>query len=292
MAVPEILYKYTTAETAKIILNTGKLRWQSPCQFNDVQELQRMPLFSPTFEEARPLYAERLYELAKSGLNMSIGFYSDWTKLLISELRSLPQDKISLDKTQALVDKYISENGSKLQELLRKNTEQNNDGSLRCFCLTENSNHTLMWAHYADSHKGCLFGLTHIKELSTPFLEAEKVQYSDTPPIIGSGLDFYLYGPSKELNRKTRLAIYHCKSEDWSYEKEWRVIHKNRSDKVKKYTDYKFYKNELESITFGLKTSDKDKKAILKIIESSYPHCKIYQMTTENGSTNRNILKG
>ena len=112
MAVPEVFYKYTTAETAKIILNTGKLRWKSPCQFNDVQELQRMPLFLPTFEEARPLYSEKLYELAKSGLNMGIGFYSDWTKFLISELRSLPQDKITLDKTQALVDNYISENGS------------------------------------------------------------------------------------------------------------------------------------------------------------------------------------
>jgi hypothetical protein len=291
VAVPEILYKYTTSETAEIILDTGRLRWQSPCQFNDAHELQRMPLFSPTFAEAKPLYAERLYELVKSKLNMSIGFYSEWTKHLVAELRSIPQEKITLRDAQSAVDVYISKNKSKIQELFRKSTEQNNDGSLRCFCLSENSNHPLMWAHYADSNKGCMFGFTHIEELSTPFLEAEKVQYSKTPPIIGSGLDFYLYGPSKELNRKTRLAIYHCKSEEWSYEQEWRVIYKNRFDKINKYTDYKFYNNELESVTFGLKTQESDKNSIRNTIESTYSHCKIYQMITDNGSTKRINLK-
>lgn len=34
------LYKYVTVNTAKIVLETGKLRWSSPFMFNDPFDVQ------------------------------------------------------------------------------------------------------------------------------------------------------------------------------------------------------------------------------------------------------------
>ena len=89
MEVPDVLYKYTTAETTKIVLETGRLRWQSPCQFNDVSELQRMPKLSPNFVEARPIYSQKLVELAYSDVVGDLSVYSPWTQMLVALLRQL-----------------------------------------------------------------------------------------------------------------------------------------------------------------------------------------------------------
>jgi hypothetical protein len=148
MKVPDILYKYMTADTAKIVLETKKLRWQSPDQFNDIHELQRMPVLSPCSK--------------KDNRNLEDG--------------------------------------------LRQLTESYNDGSLRFFCLTENENDELMWAHYGESHKGCIFGFKHIEKLSTPFLAAEKVTYSANTPVVGSIDDVRLCRNTQQISKNTRLA--------------------------------------------------------------------------------------
>ncbi len=287
MEVPDILYKYTTAETVKIVLETGRLRWQSPCQFNDVSELQRMPELSPNFVEARPIYSKILIDLAYSDAIEDLSVYSPWTQKFIAFLRQLKIQGTSSDSALSLIDSYTPQSEQYMEDIFRQSTELNNDGSLRCFCLTENDMSTLMWAHYGDSYKGCMLGFQHIDELSTPFASAEKVQYSDETPIIGSAVDFYLYGPNKKQNKDTRLAIYYTKSEDWEYEKEWRVIYKPKVIDDKPYTDFKFYPLELASITFGLKLDRKNKHQILSLITSNYSHCELYELKMIKGIVRR-----
>jgi len=287
VVVPDLLYKYTTAETAQIVLDTGKLRWQSPCQFNDVSELQRMPRLSPNFVEARPIYSQKLVELAYSNEPLDLAVYSQWTQMLIAMLWKLKSQGISADSALSSIDSSIPQSEGDMEDLFRKSTELNNDGSLRCFCLTENDMNPLMWAHYGDSSKGCMLGFRHINELSTPFAEAEKVRYSDDIPTIGSAVDFYLYGPTKEQNRETRLAIYHTKSEGWKHEGEWRVICKPKIIDDKKYSDFKFYPMELASITFGLKMDGEKKTQLLALADSKYSHCELYELKMINGKVSR-----
>ncbi|MQA56570.1 DUF2971 domain-containing protein [Pseudomonas piscis] len=287
MKAPDILYKYTTASTTQIVLRTGRLRWQSPCQFNDASELQRMPILSPSFDEAKSIYPNKLIDIAYSGMDANLSIYSQWTQEIIGLLRQLKKQGIAqktiLKKLESVIPKPIES----LELLFRKSTELNNNGTLRCFCLTENELSPLMWAHYGDSYKGCMLGFQHIDELSTPFGAAEKVRYTNEAPTIGSAVDFLLYGPSSEQNKETRLAIYHTKTKDWEYEKEWRVIHKVNPVGEALYTDNKFYPDELKSITFGLKISPEIKSEILKLISSRYAHCELYQLEMIDGTIRR-----
>lgn len=292
MEVPSILYKYTTASTTNIVLETGSLRWQSPCQFNDIHELQRMPVLSPSFEEGKDIYANKLVDIIFEKEESDFSKYSYWSKILLTQLKELKSNNVTAKEALGLLQKNIPSSQDKLEDLFRKSTEQTNDGSLRCFCLTENENNSLMWGHYGDSYAGCMLGFKHIDKLSTPFAAAEKVNYSPNTPIIGSSVDFYLYGPTPEQNKRTRLAIYHTKNEDWAYEKEWRVVYSLKSPSNQKYSDFRFYPEELESITFGPKINLDNKNNILKLIEEKYPHCKIYEIKVSNGQSVRQLAQG
>ena len=122
-------------------------------------------------------------------------------------------------------------------------------------CFTENLDATLMWAHYANSHKGfCLEYNWKERLLSQPsgFLIDNKaylcpVKYSDkrfdaTSYIYTildnyikeqTGVDFELYFRDILTSIKALLT----KSIDWSYEKEWRMF--SYEQNAKPEIDYK-----------------------------------------------------
>jgi hypothetical protein len=105
-----------------------------------------------------------------------------------------------------------------------------------CFCLTRSPLNPLMWAHYADQHKGVVLGI----DVSIPFFSnAEEcvlpvqhgsIIYTKTKPfndypMPGTELKDFACPQrydAKNLERLQRLFLY--KSIDWAYEEEVRVI--------------------------------------------------------------------
>ncbi|MBT0570014.1 DUF2971 domain-containing protein [Curvibacter sp. CHRR-16] len=124
------------------------------------------------------------------------------------------------------------------------------------FCLTRSPLNPVMWAHYAEQHKGVVLGL----KVNTPFFSSSEecvlpiqhgsIVYTKTKPFYayempGTELEdfqcpeFFAY---EEQERLQRLFLY--KSSDWSYEEEVRVI-KHR----KRLTNYcPQYRNDDECI--------------------------------------------
>jgi len=279
-------------DTAKIVLQTGRLRWQSPCQFNDVNEMQRMPRLEPEFNEGWLIYTRTLVDLIYNKNVVDFTAYSPWTQQILLQILQLKISKYSEEDALKNIDKKIPTCKSEIGNRLRKTTEFKNDGTLRCFCLSEDENNATMWAHYGDVHKGCMFGFGHIEEKGTPFLAAEKVSYTAEPPVVGSALDVLLYGPSPALNKSTRLAIFFNKEINWTYEKEWRVMINRPAPNQEKFSDLLFYPEELTSVTFGSKVQEKDRGEILKLIEHNYPHCEFFEIKLNNGTSTRVLLNG
>ncbi len=92
--------------------------------------------------------------------------------------------------------------------------------NLAILCLSAEKSHPLMWAHYADGHRGLvieletdgLFGLSEDRTITNRLIE---VQYSSERPVFR--FDGNSYG------------AFTTKGETWNYEHEWRVIYlKNR----------------------------------------------------------------
>ena len=110
-------------------------------------------------------------------------------------------------------------------------------------CFTQSSevfpSNLVMWAHYADSHKGIVIQLKD-KFLSSDMLN--KVRYVDQRPIFDV-VDF-------TKNNEIFVSDFFFKSTDWKYENEYRHIQslegycvtaKDDDGKPKKVDDYNVY---------------------------------------------------
>ena len=98
---------------------------------------------------------------------------------------------------------------------------------MRIVSLSRVWNSTLMWSHYADSHKGVVLSI----EIYEPTLEAHPMNYVSR-----------LASPNTWEPIERARALLLQKHEFWSYEKEYRVIIKNKS-----YVSVK-----IKEITLGL----------------------------------------
>lgn len=133
--------------------------------------------------------------------------------------------------------------------------------------FSQTLNETLMWAHYADNHKGVAlifnFPATWYANRRN-FTIAGNVVYKDNP------ISDWLIDEVSVDEKYHRLFLLHVidrlllsKAPAWHYEQEFRII----SPKV---GAYEFPKDSLKGVYFGLNTPDDDEKMIREIVEKNY----------------------
>lgn len=288
---PDIFYKYMSAETAVKVLKTSKLRWSSPLLFNDPSEWQRMPCFSPTIEEAYIKFIHVLVEHVYGSYEIDEDKLPALSKLIIDILKYSKRCGILKDNIVNELTKtdFIPRPDEKVTEELRKFINSF-ICEARILCVTTEYDNESMWSHYTDNFCGCVLGFRHIQEKDTPLLAATKVIYSLEKPVVGSGLDFLLYGDTPELRKNTLEAIIFTKKTSWSYEKEWRVVTWTHHQNNNKYEDLSFFPEELESVTLGTACT-KENERIIKTFLFEYPYVKLYKLQIKNGQVYRNELQ-
>ncbi|MGD9126138.1 MAG: DUF2971 domain-containing protein [Planctomycetia bacterium] len=103
-------------------------------------------------------------------------------------------------------------------------------------CFAERNDNLLMWSHYSDSGRGfCLeFRTEH-----EPFSKLHKVKYVSDIPVLS------LYSMLANRGYKQWFDLFCTKSEDWSYEQEWRAFHAEAG------TAFGYESQALKAIYFG-----------------------------------------
>ena len=138
------------------------------------------------------------------------------------------------------------------------------------FSLSRTYNDELLWAHYANAHKGfCIeFDLDILlKNQSIRKYYSYDVEYVDTPPVIT--IDD-LNSSDKELSRNRILAKKtSTKSKRWASEEEIRIIADNPGEQA-----YDF--RAVKSIYFGVRMEDSYKEMIMADLKGR--GIKYYQM--------------
>jgi len=135
--------------------------------------------------------------------------------------------------------------------------------------FSEINDSILIWSHYADYHKGfCTeYSFTDLpcdNQLSKyifPVIYSPKL-YNITPCMINS--------PKSNYNILSRLLLYLRKSEEWKYQKEWRLVTLSENP-------YSYKMPTPTAIYFGAKITDKDKNLLLDI--TSKKNIKNYYMS-------------
>ncbi len=123
----------------------------------------------------------------------------------------------------------------------------------RICSLSEDYRHTLLWSHYADSHKGCCIEVSAVNERELP----TSVRYIEEIPVVNDMQD------GKEL-------LSH-KSTVWEYEKEVRYFRKTS------YLNIKIYR-----VIFGLKVSEDDYRFYKKLINAINPMIEICRINEDD----------
>jgi hypothetical protein len=268
-------------------LRNGKLRWSSPTLFNDLAEFQRMPRFEPSLSDSYGFLPQVLIDAALGTAALDTTRLGKPMQVLLAMVQMLLSTGTEKSKILELLAHEDCDADSKVDQRLREHFEGLRLSQARVLCLTPKFDNEVMWGTYADNHCGYVLGFTHIPDLSTPLTEARQIAYSDQPPVVGSGLDFLLYGDTPELRRRTMDAVCFSKKLSWSYEQEWRVLTWRPEESDSAFGDYKFYPKELESVTFGARATPQSIEGIVDIIGERYPHVVTYRMESDRGNLKR-----
>ncbi|MDD5057737.1 MAG: DUF2971 domain-containing protein [Sideroxydans sp.] len=127
------------------------------------------------------------------------------------------------------------------------------------FCLSATPFEPLMWAHYADGHRG--FCIEYERRQDNDLRAGSCLRVSYDEPILPTfrGLDFFSNGKEILMN------IFKYKSKSWSYEKEWRFL---RMWKTSPDTEVRSYRlnARILSISFGLRMPRRDALTVIRVL--------------------------
>lgn len=211
--VPSTLYKYWSVKSALRFLETGQIMFNRYSEFNDPFECQANIDTNNTEAEWRQF-------LINNGVQPHIA----------------KQRANDLMKNKMLASSHI-----------RKSIQAVYDET-GIFCMTTKNDNLLMWAHYADMHKGVCIEFDVTKD-PLVFCPIRKVTYSH---------DYRTYNYIN--NHKEAFISLAYKSDEWDYEDEYRILHEGG------YGLMSINKEAVKTIIFGCRTEkaemDKIKKAL------------------------------
>ncbi len=230
--VPSRLYKFESCKGRSLEnLRNQSIYFGSPKTFNDPYDCAMAPTFPPLSDEQTEAFRSALL---RGPLNQDISnLFQATPKDQLREHLTLGAQKAINDAAEMFLKFGIS-------------------------CFSESNNDLLMWSHYGDKHRGfCLEFNTAYK----PFDKVIKVNYSKEMPRMSANFLLEIEGKDTEL-----MSLCSTKSKSWSYEKEWRVLHKSAE------TLYAYDPLCLTGIYFGSKISNENIEIICKILHQKNPH--------------------
>lgn len=226
--IPDLFYKYCKIDKYfKKNIKKGQLWFNSPANFNDPFDCKAYIDFGNSEKQCRENF-ERFNDAFKVKLPKK-------HKEIWDELLKNPDDFNLLNSYGAI---------------------NNFKEWLGVTCFSEDHDNTIMWSHYADSHKGLV--LEFKKDLSGFITQnlLPVIYYKKYPEINVSDYE-------KDQMISVAYQIICAKGINWEYENEWRAI------SVPGNKLYSFNKNELSGIIFGLETEECIKKKVYNLINKS-----------------------
>jgi hypothetical protein len=220
-AAPARLYKYMAGGKDRGVLRffkSGMVRFTQPVEFNDPFEMQ--PFVKGVADE--PAIEKQVSEQFDSTLE------SELAKMMggfTPQQRAVVNSAISQDELREAVRKQGPEllGLVKLLErfatpLVSRRIYDTVNENLGALCLTEEPVNLLMWAHYADQHKGAVIEF----DAQHPFFNRRHGPNDDFRYF--RPVTYTQQRPAVFLSDSDAIHFFYFKSTEWEYEREWRLI--------------------------------------------------------------------
>jgi len=272
-------FKYTSAKTAEIILTTGRLRYAAPGTLNDPFDAQLDLGFGFAMDQLNKAMMERYLQAINGNAPLPV----ESRDLFVTLLEVMRQNRHKLNMTDEDFIREMTpaiEQGSKqLQAYIGTFHKAIRDlwlSDAKLFCVSEIEDDPLMWAHYADKHRGVVIKLLALEEIDNQLCVAKPVQYHEQPPVLATLEEFVENNFSgKRLNPNDAWdKVFYSKQADWAYEREWRVVVPGEAPK-QDYAYFKLIPQEIGAVIFGSKITGEDRKKLTEIVKAKYPHAEL-----------------
>ncbi len=265
------LCKYLSIYTLKQILTNRTIRFTQPSVFNDPFDM--LPSYLDLVNQQQiydvDLDAPENIEKVRSETLKST---PEFRKLLETHPKPEEFEQAWLLMQKALepimkdvVALHAKDISSKIKEKLHETISRN----LGALCLTEKDDHPLMWAHYAEEHRGAVLILNTDSKFfddpdNMPESQLDRIKYVSTRPKI-----------RPEKFSESLKTIVFTKSEHWEYEQEWRYV--APLENAKKLTLrsgdelylYPLPEDVIRGVIFGCRCSRLDRESIIELLEDS-----------------------
>lgn len=203
---PEVLYKYFRPQRAAVLANL-ELCFARLSTFND--PFEGRPYIRPTLiESVRSKLAGAFDDLDSRYDDLDAGLRGKLSRESFKQaMRAMGPSFIERKSLEALpiFDRAMRDFAGQVEK------------NLGVLCLTEEHDHPLMWAHYAESHTGFVIAFDAANAFFDRRVSAKdelrhlrRVRYRNRRPAIST-------------EEASGADLLFCKSDHWAYEKEWRM---------------------------------------------------------------------
>ena len=246
MAPPTRLFKYVAPDRLPQIIGPGLIRYSQPNALNDPFEfmVHRPELFSSGLID-KELSTEKVDDLFRKELDEAKAKYPGIATML--EAAAAVKGPSIKGNLRGLVEQVASQILPQFSSLMTAKVA----GEFRILSLTETPDNLLMWAHYADSHRGAVLEF----DAEHPSLNSRR---SGTDELRHPRKVVYVeHMPARALDETDSQVLFLTKGNPWAYEREWRVLQAARfADKVVGQSPnelclYQLPLKAVVSITFG-----------------------------------------
>ena len=230
---PRHLYKYLSLDSDSLVHSRGilaeaSLYWRCPTDFNDPYDCAPIFRISPRRDQFRAYLKEVVQERGAG----------------------LPRAERRQHVTQgAKVSRQTYETA-----LIEGNAERL--AEVGVCSLSEIGDDVLMWAHYADAHRGICLQFK-VESGDDYFDQALPVGYARDRPVITL--------PCRDMDAIIASAFL-TKADFWSYEREWRLIRPGRPPGF-----YRYPQRSLAGIILGARMSAGQREAIVDLAATLDP---------------------
>jgi len=275
-------FKYAAPDTVLAFLKNRTVRYSSPLTFNDPFDVQVGLHFDFDLNALHRKVLDRLCELATAPTEPQVETTDPWGQLVLLVRQHYPAHGFPHDRWETMTAEVFGWLVNEIQTTQRQVQEHWRNTLLpgvRVFCVSEDRDNLLMWAHYARDHTGAVLEFLSLPDEDNPLSVARPVIYVDHPPPFfteAEWLDDILSVRKSNLTDLSRRYVY-SKSMHWSYEREWRVWYPRIPAPERLYDDMPIRQSEFAGLYIGCKAEESFAAEAISLAHRAFPNARMYR---------------
>lgn len=284
----EIIYKYTDLTGAKFILGDLTLKFSHYSELNDPFDAYFSDMFGMDWNEVAEQNGLALHKALEGNnpeaFSRQTGIPLDQAKKACDLYSGLPPE---YKENFLKIAQHIEANDPalmaiNLQQQIQTEAVKHQFDTTGIFCGTYNKNNLLMWAHYADKHRGVVIGLKPDVSKDSALVHMRPVTYTDERPNFVEQSEVGSGKTSAQLAEESFYRVLFTKGTDWQYEQEIRMAIPMVIPIGKKMWLMNVHPTEIVEVYLGcrLDAHSTEGEAIINLAKATNPNVHLFQTKT------------